>query len=79
MFGRVWYRGKRLAAHAHGRWFDRACGQPSYPSPRVRQIGTRGVWEDEALTWFIGCPPASHSTGHIRIQRLYDAQIKSNA
>ncbi|EYC10677.1 hypothetical protein Y032_0054g2491 [Ancylostoma ceylanicum] len=24
-------------------------------------------------------PPASHCTGHIRIQRLYDAQMKSNA
>ncbi|EYC46178.1 hypothetical protein Y032_0405g869 [Ancylostoma ceylanicum] len=24
-------------------------------------------------------PPANHCIGHIRIQRLYDAQMKSNA
>ncbi|EYB97807.1 hypothetical protein Y032_0137g2035 [Ancylostoma ceylanicum] len=32
--GRVWRSGKRLAAHAHGRWFDRAptANQAVHPS-----------------------------------------------
>ncbi|EYB99867.1 hypothetical protein Y032_0119g811 [Ancylostoma ceylanicum] len=56
--GRVWRSGKRLAAHAHGRWFNRASGQPTIHAS--------------------GCPPASHYRGHIHIEGLYDAHMKSN-
>lgn len=38
-----------------------------------------GAWEDGELKWYIGMPPASYSIGLIRIQCIYDSQMKSNA
>ncbi|EYC24368.1 hypothetical protein Y032_0014g2470 [Ancylostoma ceylanicum] len=47
------------------------------PSLRGRQIGTRGIWEDEALTWLIGCPSqVTVCIRHIRIQCLRRSRMR---